>query len=1078
MWYKHSKRGYRLLLPLPEPAGQLLSRLRPGRWFRYRGRFLLIILSLFIIMTGSHLYAQDITVSAGSGVDIRGLVEDTRGAPVQSAAVQLKYDADKVQNALTDSNGVFVFNNIEGKGPFVFTITHTSIVTKVVKKERFDSNKKQSLYIVVEDKVKDLNDIVVVGYGQVKREDMTGSVATVDTNDLKHTSVMSADLALQGKIAGVDIMATSGEPGAAGSIRIRGTRSITATNEPLIVVDGVYDAVSSLTDINMADIASMSVLKDASATAIYGSRGSNGVILITTKKGKKGKPNMTLKSDFGMSQLPRQLDLMNGAEFAQFRNDNALFSTSNDNGLIDGSTPQADYPYPDPLSMGDRTNWVKEITRNALYQNQMFSLSGGGNKFNYYASLAYNNTQGIIQKSGAKRYTGRLNLSYQVLPWMTLAYKYSYTNRNDQKNVVTIGGTSWWSAAIYLNPLLNPNNVINDLWYSGQVYNSPRSILDHNVQNIEKSDAGTHSLVMDIKPAKYWAWNSQITYYAYHGHNFKYTPGDLPANVGKGGTAYRYESYARNMTGQSTLTYNRTWKSHHHMDAMAGITGQQVDRDYFSLTGSGYLSDELTWNDMGSIPDKNNLTASTSNSRTLSLSYFTRWNYNYASKYYATFTARRDGASNFAPDRKWAFFPSGALKWRIEKENFMKRLSWVDEFSLRLSAGRTGNNGIADYRSLSALGSTTSGYLFDGTQPVAFYPSRLESGKLSWEKTDMYNAATDISLFGDRLSLTFEAYLSYTSDLLLNVQTPSQTGYTTRLANVGKTQNKGIELSINTRNISHPKFLWSSTLTLSHNRQRVDDIGNFDYVNVYGAYSNSSYMMYGYKKGYPLNALWGFKYAGTWKSQEEIDRNKVTKAYISPSNAHYAPGSARYLDVDHNGIFNEQDLVYLGNADADIYGGIQNNFRLGSFFIDVFFSYDLGGKIYNVSEQWLGNGSPYTNQYRYMLDAWHPVRNPDSDIPRAGSNDGIASDRMVHDASFFRLKNLAVGYTWNADKFTNHLIKDLQFVLSGDNLLLWKKYNGFDPDVSSESSSSTLRRVDIGAYPKPRTFMFSVQARF
>lgn len=322
-----------------------------------------------------------------------------------------------------------------------------------------------------------------------------------------------------------------------------------------------------------------------------------------------------------------------------------------------------------------------------------------------------------------------------------------------------------------------------------------------------------------------------------------------------------------------------------------------------------------------------------------------------------------------------------------------------------------------------------------------------------------------------------EAYLSYTSDLLLDVQTPTQTGYTTQLANVGKTKNKGFEFTLSTTNINKPSFIWNTTVTLSRNKQQVVDIGNYDYVNVYSAYS-SAYMMYGYKKDYPLNALWGFKYAGTWKSAAEVTRNKTTKAYISSSNAQYTPGSARYLDVNHDGIFNEKDLVYLGNADPDIYGGIQNDFRIKQFFVSTFFSYSLGGKIYNISEQWMGNGSTNTNQYRYMLDAWHPVRNPNSDIPRAGSNDGIASDRMVHDASYFRLKNLAVGYTWNTSRLTRNAIRDVQFVLSGDNLVVWKKYNGFDPDVSSQSGTSTLRRVDIGAYPKPRTYLFSVQMRF
>ncbi|HEX7755963.1 MAG TPA: SusC/RagA family TonB-linked outer membrane protein [Niabella sp.] len=979
---------------------------------------------------------------------------------------------------LSDSTGRFELTHLMVDSVYLVDLEHIGF-KKFSKSILVKSGHVNSLFVQLTPVQDSMPEVVVIGYGQVKGKDLTGSVTNVNTDVLQNTSVMSADLALQGRVAGMDILASSGEPGAEASIRIRGTRSVTATNEPLIVVDGVYDAISSLTDINMADIASISVLKDASAAAIYGSRGSNGVIIITTKKGLKGRPNITLKTDMGISQLPRLLDVMDASEFAQYRNDYAYFATSDNYGLIGPNTPQSAYPYPDPLSMGTGTNWVKEITRNAGYGNYLLTLSGGGGKANYYASFNYNNTQGIIQKSGAQRYTGRLNLDYQLFKWMKVGYGYNYTNRNDRKNVVTIGGTNWWNAAVFLNPLLKVNSDFNDLWYSGQKFNSPRAMLDLDVQNWEKRNMATHSLNLDITPARNFKWNTQFTYYQYALHAFRYEPGDLPAKAeNEGGTAYRGENTNENLMLQSTLTYTKDWAKKHHIDAMAGFTGQKTKANYFSLQGKGYLSDDITWNNMGAIPDKENLTPASSNILTQSMSYFSRFNYNYKSRYYATVTARQDGASNFAANKKWAFFPSAALKWRVSSEKFMKNVSWVDELSIRLSAGRAGNSGIDAYRSLSALTSTTTGYLFDGGQPVAFYPLRLANNNLSWEKTDMYNIATDISLFNKRVSITLEGYLSYTSDLLLDVQTPTQTGYTTQLSNVGKTNNRGFELTVSSTNINRPSFLWSSVFTLSHNRQRVDDIGNYSYVNVYGAYGNNSYMMYGYKVGYPLNALWGFQYAGTWKSADEINRNKVTNAYVSASNAQYTPGSARYIDVNHDGIFNEQDLTYLGNADPDIYGGIQNDFRIRNFFISTFFSYSLGGKIYNVAEQWLGNGSPYTNQYRYMLDAWHPVRNPQSDIPRAGSNDGIASDRMVHDASFFRLKNLAVGYTLNTAKLTRNAVRDIQLVLSGDNLVVWKYYNGFDPDVSSSGGSSTLRRVDIGAYPKPRTYTFSIQARF
>ena len=1038
--------------------------------FNWAGRLLLL---LCIATTNAD--AQSVKQGRIKGLVTALSDNSSLGGVSISAANAAGKEAVRV---ISDSLGQFELRRLEADSVYTLTLERVGYSKYIVKNVLAGSKNINSVFVQMAALNSLLPDIVVIGYGEVKGKDLTGSVATVNPDVLQNTAVMSADMAMQGRVAGVDIMAASGEPGAPASIRIRGTRSITATNEPLIVVDGVFDAISSLTDVNMADIASISVLKDASATAIYGSRGSNGVIIVTTKKGKKGKPNITLKTDMGFSELPTRLDLMNATEFAQYRNDFALFATSDNFGVIDGNTPQSLYPYPNPLAMGEGTDWVKEMTRKAMYSNTLLSISGGSAKSTYYASINYNNTDGIIQKSGAKRFTGRFNIDYQLTNWMKVGYNYNYTTRNDRKNVVTIGGTNWWNAAVYLNPLIKANSNFNDLWYSGQKFNSPRVMLDLDVQNYEKRDMGTNSVFIDITPAKSFKWYTQLTHYKYQMHQFQYEPGTLPAKAdNEGGVAYRAENTNQNLTAQSTLTYSKNWAGAHHIDAMVGINGQNNKWDNFSLQGKGYLSDDVSWNNMGAVPDKENLTAGSSNVSSTLLSYLSRVNYNYKSRYYVTLTARQDGASNFAANNKWAFFPSAAVKWSVDKEPFMKNVRWVNDLAIRASAGRTGNSGIAAYRSLSALGSSTGGYLFEGSQPVAFYPIRLASDNLSWEKTDMYNVAADFSLLKRKISVTVEGYLSYTSDLLLDVQTPTQTGYTTQLANVGKTRNKGLELTVSSNNISKSGFLWNTTVTLSHNRQRVMEIGNYDYVNVYGAYS-SSYMMYGYKKDYPLNALWGFKYAGTWKSAEEIARNKTTKAYISSSNAQYTAGSARYLDVNHDGVFNEQDLVYLGNSDPDIYGGIQNDFRLGNYFISTFFNYSLGGKIYNISEQWMGNGSPNTNQYRYMLNAWHPVRNPNSDIPRAGSNDGIASDRMVHDASYFRLKNLAVGYTWNTARLTNGAVRDIQFVISGDNLFVWKKYNGFDPDVSSQSGTSTLRRVDIGAYPKPRTYMFSVQARF
>lgn len=1001
---------------------------------------------------------------------VRGVVTDENKQPLIGTTIIVKGASS---GTTTDAKGRYTVS-VKPSNQLEFSyLGYTSQTISVGKQTTIDVQ-------LVPDSRNSLEEVVVIGYGQVKKSDLTGSVANVKMSDINDIPVTSIDQALQGRIAGADIMSTSGEPGATTSIRIRGTRSINASNEPLIVVNGVMDAVQDLNEINSADIASISILKDASSTAIYGSRGANGVIIITTKQGSSfaGKPSLSFKADMGVSMLPRRLDIMNSSEYAQYRNDYALFSTSDSNGDVNIDTPMSGYPYPNPRQYGKGTDWVGEISEIAPYQNYNFSISGGSQKTTYYASFGYNNTRGIIKQSGQQRLTGRVNLNHELFPWLKLGLQSSYTYIDNDPNKVTIGGTSWWNGAIYLSPMINSMSDWNPLWNNGQRFNSPVILLDQIINN-QKRHSTNQTFNAEFSLAKGLKFRSQLSYNLYQEHKYYYEPSTLPAKGGtEGGKASRSEYDSQSLLTESTLSYKFDHPSSgHKFDILAGFTGQRSTNNNFSLEGKGYMIDDLTWNNMQGIPDKENYSASTSNNKTMKMSMFGRINYNYKQRYYLTATGRYDGASNFAKNKKWGFFPSAALMWNIANEPFMQDVKWLETLALRASAGRTGNDGISPYRSLMSMGSTTGGYLFGGSQPVANYPSRLASNNLTWETTDAYNLALEAGAFNGRLNVTLEGYISKTRDLLLNVQTAKQTGYSSYLTNAGATTNKGWEVTIDSRNIQTKKFSWSTTLTVSHNKQNVDDIRSEDYVTAYTSYGSNNYMMYGYVKDYPLNALWGFRYAGTWKNQEEIDRNKTTKAYMTSGSGNQSLGAPRYLDVNHDGKMSKDDLVYLGSADPDLYGGLQNNFRIGNLSLNIFFAYSLGGKIYNISEQWMG-GSTFTNQYRYMIKAWHPVRNPQSDIPRAGSADQVATDRYVYDASFLRLKNISVSYKFDMRKATRNHLNDITLTLSGENLYLWKYYNGFDPDVSTSSSNATLRRVDNGAYPKPRTITFSLQIRY
>ncbi len=997
---------------------------------------------------------------------VNGTVLDPDGSPLIGATVIV---LKTTKGTVTDVNGKFT---VSAKPSDELEISYLGYKSQTV-----GVGSRTNITVKMEhDSSTSIDDVVVIGYGSVAKKDLTGSVSSVKMNDIRDVPVTSVDNALQGRIAGADIMSTSGEPGATTTIRIRGTRSINASNEPLIVVDGVMDAIHDLNDLNSDDIASISVLKDASSTAIYGSRGANGVILITTKQGLgiQDKVNITFKTDLGFSQLPRHLDIMNAAEFAQYRNDFAYFGNDANHADVGPNTPLSGAVYSDPLSLGEGTNWIDEITRTAMYQNYALSLSGNNDKSSYYASFSYNGTEGIIQDSGQQRFTGRINLDRQLFKWLKVGYKGSYTWRHNDENKATIGGTNWYSGAQYLSPLIKPQDNYNPLYYSGQRINTPRALIDQNTHYLERH-SNNHAFTVKIEPIKDFVINSTFSYYIYQRHTYRYYPGTLPKKTeSEGGEAYRAEWDEHSFSSETTIGYKLKRKDH-SFDVLGGFSAYSFASHNFTLEGSGYMDDAVMWNNMNAVLDKETYSAATSYSKKTKMSFYARANYNYKSRYYLTVTGRYDAASNFAASNKWAFFPSAAIKWNVANENFMKHVDWIDDLSIRLSAGLTGNDAISAYQSLAALSSTTKGYLFDGSQPVAFFRSRLDSPDLTWEKTASYNAAIDWSMFKERLNITAEIYKSKTTDLLMSLAVAHTTGYSSRLTNIGATSNKGIELSIESQNIVKPKFQWSTTLTFSHNKQKVDDIGSEEFISAYDSPGNNRYMMYGYVKGYPLNSLWGFKYGGTWKNADEREENKVTKTYATTTNSDGAP---RYYDINHDGKLDREDLIYQGNADPYLYGGLQNTFYIHGFKLGVYFAYSLGGKIYNYSEFFMA-GSSFTNQYRYMADAWHPVRNPNSNIPRAGGKTDAAlpSDFMIHDASFLRLKNITLAYTFNLHRKCKWL-RDLTVSVSGENLYLWKKYNGFDPDVSSEGTSSTLRRMDLGAYPKPRTIIFSLQVRY
>lgn len=1026
-------------------------------------RKLALLVAVCLVSAGLYAQTNQITVS--------GVVRDESGQPLIGAAVIDKTKA---------GNGVVT----DAKGQYKITVSPDAVLefSSLTYKPRLEQVSGRAIIDVsLEDDRKELEKAVVIGYGTSKKGDLTGAVSVVQMSDLQESPVNSVSQALQGRIAGADIVSGSGEPGESSSIQIRGSRSISAANSPLIVVDGVLDAVNSLDEINPSDIVSISVLKDVSSTAIYGSRGANGVILVTTDQKKESGQfyKVIFKSTNGFSKIAGTLDTMNATEYATFQNmcSNSLYGQK-----LYPATPGSNWPFYDPSLMGEGTDWVKVLGQTGIYSNQYAQISGGSKNTYYYAGAGYTYNRGVVIGQDYRRYSLRTAFDTRLTKLLRVGLRMNVIYFDVDRTGAMVSGTST-SAAIYISPLLDETSTWNKYSFEdtqGMVFNNPY-IAAKNVSN--EADKWNMNIVpwVEVNLSDALTLKSQFSFTRQNDLSFTYSPSYMPVAAARkqGGTASRSVYDEQKFLSETTLSYKKNFRRAHNIEAVAGFTASKLVRDNSYVSGTGYINDDVRFYNMTSIMNTANLNLSSYNVEKTTMSVLGRLDYNYKRRYYLTATARADGASNFSDNRKWGFFPALAFRWSIMNEGWFQKAYWLNDLSLRASAGRSGNDAISSYLSMATVQANKGSWLFGDKYLLATMPEHLSNSSLTWETTDAFNVGLNFSAFRSRLSAELDAYWSKTSNLLLSVRNAQVTGYNSYFANMGNTRNIGLEFTLNTVNVKRQKFEWKTSFTISHNSQTVTDSGAGDeVVPTFMNPRNSTQYLYGYKTGYPVNALWGYQRAGVWHSQEEIDRNNYTHTYVSTiadgSNGSNI-GRTRFVDVNSDGMLDENDVVYLGNSDPVLYGGIQNDFKLFSrLSINVYFAYSLGGKIYNLSELWMGSSGQSWNKYRYLLDAWDAERNPDSDIAKAGWDDTNASDFIVHDASFLRLKTLTVSYTVPVSRWSK-VFKGMQLGFTGENLFLLKNYNGFDPDVST---SSTVRRLDNGSFPRPRTYTMNLQLTF
>lgn len=1033
---------------------------------------------LFLLFITAGIQAQNTTPLIQSKLD--GTVVDAiTNQPIIGASVTIK---GTTHGVVTDAEGKFYFQTGQ-KFPY------TLIVSYIGYKKLEIIVEKNPVIINLKEERQELDELVVVGYGTQKRKDITGSVASVPKANLSQVT-SSADNLLRGAVAGVVVTQSSGRPGASSSVRIRGGNSITAGNEPLYVVDGIliYNdnnnssagvtyagaSVNVLSTINPADIESIEILKDASATAIYGSRGANGVVIITTKKGTKGQDNISYQGYFGFQNISKKLKLMNASEWASLRND------------VQASIGQAPSFSPaqiEALKTSGNYDWQSAaFVTAAPVQNHNLSFSGGDEKSRYAISAGYFDQDGIVLGSDFKRISLRANYERNYSQKFKFGVNANYTN-SIANGVGTNGGAA---AGRNPNPLVSvvltapvvpiknadgSYNVTNNPYATSVNGYVPNPINDlENTTNETKLNRILTSLFGEYKFNKELTAKVAVSGDVLNTKQNYYAPSNTTTGAGTKGLASIGERLVSSVLNENTLTYNTNFGENHKFSALGGYTLQYTKGEVVNAGAQTFVNDANTYN---ALQDGVAVKPYSEAYESVLKSWLARVNYSYKGKYNFTLSGRADGSSRFGSESLWGYFPSAGFSWNITDEEFANNIKGVTEAKLRITAGTTGNQEIGNYLPLASMGSVN--YSFGGTLYTGLAPTRLANPDLKWEKTNQYNVGLDLSLLDRRINFVFDVYYKKTKDLLINVPVPLSSGYATVLQNIGGVENKGFEVGVTTENIKTENFAWNSNIVFSLNRNKVTEIGN-GVDQFFPVVPNGSLLQQQpvtVKVGLPLGTFWGYRTNGIFQTQEEVN----TQPKIN-SLANTKVGDRKYVDTNGDGVITALDKGNLGTSQPKFVGSFSNTVSYNDFDLNFSFQGAYGGKIFNALNQQLEISTLGTNAAATLNDRWTPT-NPSNEIPRASSSPlGIVSERYVEDASFLRLKLITLGYTLPKSVSKKLGTKSVKIYVSAENLITWTKYTGYDPEVSSYEQNNLYPGIDFGSYPNSKTFISGLNVTF
>ena len=1047
-----------------------------------------------LLMMMLTLVTFELAAQSPAGSRITGKVVSTLGEPVPGVTIKEKGTANA---GTADAEGNFSLQVRNTNGTLIFS--SVGFATKEVPMQG-----RTTLDVSLDFDAKALESVVVVGYGVQSRRDLTGSIASVSGKDIDEVPIASVDAMIQGRASGVQVTTASGAPGAGVQVKIRGNTSINAGNDPLYVIDGVpirnqsfgegitgpEGAPNPMADINPNDIASIEILKDASAAAIYGARAANGVVLITTKRGTRGATKFTVSNYIGLQETPRQIPLLSGDQVKTF----LLEAVTNAGGNLNNEQALMDDPTRTDFELyNNNTNWQDGVLQRALIQNYNVSMQGGESKTRYAFSLGYFDQEGVIIESRYKRFTSRFNLDYEVSKKIRIGNSISFTRAGGQRQYNKDAYETALQKLPYF-PMYMQDSLGNDiegLYFTGDWRGNPLPMA-----RTLKNDTYTNRFIGNVYGE--WTILPSLTFRTSFGTDFSgyrektFRPKSAIVNSFREAS----EQYTEDLSwlNENTLTYNKTFGDKHNVTGLVGYTQQQTKWDRLRAAGRNAPSDLIT-----TLNASAQIDAATSNiSRWAINSILSRFSYIYDDRYSIAASLRRDGSSRFGENNRYAVFPSLSGFWRVSGEKFFQNVKAIDDFKFRASWGKTGNQNIGDFLSRARYG--VSGQ-YNGVSAVV--PLNFAVPDLSWESTSQFDLGVDVTLFNNRITLIADYYVKNTSDLLVEVQLPTSSGFVNSLQNIGSTQNKGVELGIWGKILTRGPLTWDANFNISHNNNIVTRLpGGKDIIQFAWIYSGIA------REGEQLGTFYGWQHQGIFSRDEdayltEIGKrtngsplydfvrnvpgsqaakdasgNPIVLRNLSSGGVAFRGGDVIFQDVNQDGVINNDDQKIIGRAQPKFFGGLTNNFAFKGFDLNIFMQFQTGNDVVNAARRGLENMQDHTNQSIAITRRWRK-QGDITDIPRAVYRDDIGnsrfSTRWIEDGSYFRLKTITLGYNFLHGASRRGFFSSARIYATTQNLITFTEYKGVDPEFTG---GVIVGGIDWSTFPQPRTLTIGVNLGF